>query len=120
MDSFLAAGEQDSVGQGWPSYNWGKRGLHHKLSTVFEPGLSSGQKQPNSVVVRTRNTEGTSTPVARGRPKVQGALVSRCECGSVTVGRAEPQELPPTPVLKAWYHYPTPPTSMPHRQHGEP
>lgn len=76
MDSFLAAGEQDSVGQGLPSYNWGKRGPHRKLSTTFKPGLSSGQKQPNSVV-RTRNTEGTSTPVARGRPKVQGALAAR-------------------------------------------
>lgn len=119
MDSFLAAGEQDSVGQGWPSYNWGKRGPHHKLSTAFESVLSSGQQQPNSAI-RARNTEGTSTPVARGRPKVQGALVSRCECGSVTVERAEPQELPLTPVWKAWYHDPTPPTSMPHRQHGEP
>lgn len=119
MDSFLAAGEQDNVGQGWPSYNWGKCEPRHKLSTAFEPGLSSGQKQLNSVV-KARNTEGTNTPVARGRPKVQGALVSRCECGPVTLGRTEPQELPRTPVLKAWYHYPTPLTSMPHRLHGEP
>ncbi|XP_028634760.1 uncharacterized protein LOC114630652 [Grammomys surdaster] len=76
VDTFLAAGEQDSVGQGWPSSNWGKRGPHHKLSITFEPGISSGQKQPNSLV-RARNTEGTSTPVGRGRPKVQGALAAR-------------------------------------------
>ncbi|XP_031213779.1 uncharacterized protein LOC116081313 isoform X3 [Mastomys coucha] len=75
-DSFLAAGEQDSVGQGWPSYNWRRRGPCHKLSTVFKPGLSSSQKQSNSLV-RARNMEGTSTEVARGRPKDQGALVSK-------------------------------------------
>ncbi|XP_029386935.1 uncharacterized protein LOC110335144 [Mus pahari] len=75
-DSILAAGEQDSVGQGWPSYNWGRRGPLHKLSITFKPGISSVQKQPNSVV-RARNREGTSAPVARGRPKVQGALAVR-------------------------------------------
>lgn len=81
------------MGQGWPSYNWGRRGPLHKVSITFKPGLSSGQKQPNSVV-RARNPEGSSASGARGRPKVQGALVSRCECGPVTVGRTEPQELP--------------------------
>lgn len=76
MESFLAAGEQGNIGQGWPGCNWGRCGPHHKFSTTFEPGLSSAQKQPSSVV-RARNTEGTSTPVARGRPKVQGALIAR-------------------------------------------
>lgn len=76
VESFLAAGEQSSIGQGWPGCNWGRCGPRHKFSTTFEPGLSSAQKQPSSVV-RARNTEGTSTPVARGRPKVQGALIAR-------------------------------------------
>ncbi|XP_055482622.1 uncharacterized protein LOC129690796 [Psammomys obesus] len=68
VDSFLAAGEQDSDGQNWPGCTWGKCGPHHKLP--------SGQKQPNSLI-RSRNTEGTSTPVTRARPRVQGALAAR-------------------------------------------
>ena len=64
------------MGQGWPSYNWGRRGPLHKVSITFKPGLSSGQKQPNSVV-RARNPEGSSASGARGRPKVQGALAAR-------------------------------------------
>lgn len=97
MDSFLATGQQDRDEQGWPGYIWGKCGPDHKCPTVLEPGLPSGQKQPHSMV-RTRNTEGASASAARGRLKVQGALVSRCECGLVTVGRTEPQELPPAPT----------------------
>ncbi|XP_051015741.1 uncharacterized protein LOC127201310 [Acomys russatus] len=76
VDSFLAAGEQDRGGQGWPCYPWGKCGPHYKLSTVTVPGLPSGQKQPHGVV-KARNMEGTNMPVARGRPKVQGALMAR-------------------------------------------
>ncbi|CAO2601958.1 Dst [Lemmus lemmus] len=76
VDSFLATGHQDRDEQGWPGYTWGKCGPDHKRPTGLEPGLPSGQKQPHSMV-RTRNTEGTSASVARGRPKVQGALVAR-------------------------------------------
>lgn len=99
MDSFPAAGQRDRDGQGWPGYTWGKGGPDHQRPAVLEPGLPNGQKQPHSMV-RARNTEGTRTPVAGGRPQVQGALVSRCECGPVIVGRTEPQELPPSPYTE--------------------
>ncbi|XP_052604047.1 uncharacterized protein LOC128116643 isoform X3 [Peromyscus californicus insignis] len=74
VDSFLAAGHRDRDGQGWPGYTWGK--CDHKRPTVLEPGLPNGQKHPHSMV-GARNTEGTSIPVARGRPKVQGGLAAR-------------------------------------------
>uniref|UniRef100_A0A8C2M493 cDNA sequence BC024139 n=1 Tax=Cricetulus griseus TaxID=10029 RepID=A0A8C2M493_CRIGR len=76
VDSFLAAKEQDRDGQGWPGYTWGKCGPDHKHPAVLEPELPNGQRQSHSMV-RTRNIEGTSSPVARGRPKVQGALATR-------------------------------------------
>ncbi|XP_036064758.1 uncharacterized protein LOC118597355 [Onychomys torridus] len=76
VDSFLAAGQQDRDRQGWPGYTWGKCGPDRKRPTVLEPGLPNVQKQPHSMV-RARNAEGTSIPVARGRPKVQGALAAR-------------------------------------------
>ncbi|XP_038199596.1 uncharacterized protein LOC119823586 [Arvicola amphibius] len=76
VDSFLATGQQDRDEQGWPGYTWGKCGPDHKRPTVLEAGLPSGQKQPHSMT-RTRNTEGTSASVVRGRLKVHGALVAR-------------------------------------------
>ncbi|XP_028726726.1 uncharacterized protein LOC114694157 isoform X1 [Peromyscus leucopus] len=76
VDSFPAAGQRDRDGQGWPGYTWGKGGPDHQRPAVLEPGLPNGQKQPHSVV-RARNTEGTRTPVAGGRPQVQGALAAR-------------------------------------------
>uniref|UniRef100_A0A8C6RHA3 cDNA sequence BC024139 n=2 Tax=Nannospalax galili TaxID=1026970 RepID=A0A8C6RHA3_NANGA len=75
-DSFLAAGEQERDGQGWPSCTWGTCGPAHKFPAMLGSWLTNGQQQPHSMA-RARAMEGTSAPGARGRSKVQGASAAR-------------------------------------------
>uniref|UniRef100_A0A8C5KS58 cDNA sequence BC024139 n=1 Tax=Jaculus jaculus TaxID=51337 RepID=A0A8C5KS58_JACJA len=73
MDSLLTSGEQDRCGQGCM---WRKHGPSPELCTILGPGVPNSQQQPHSRI-RSRDIEGTSTTVARGRLKVQGASIAR-------------------------------------------